>query len=225
MELVIDPRFNGPPRSANGGYTCGVLGGLLGGPAEVTLRAPPPLKRALRWDGGRLWDGETLIAEAAAVGRLEVDVPEPVGFDEAEAAVPRYAGFESHAFPTCFVCGPEREPGDGLRVFASPVREDLVAAPWVPDASLDGDDACVRPELVWAALDCPGAFAVGFSTRGETVLGRMAAAIHRLPKVGTRCVVVAWPRGEEGRKLHAGTALYAGEELLAAARQIWIAPR
>ena len=46
---TIDPRFNGPPGSGNGGYTCGLVAGLLGGPAEVTLRLPPPLGTPLAW--------------------------------------------------------------------------------------------------------------------------------------------------------------------------------
>ena len=47
-----------------------------------------------------------------------------------------------------------------------------------------------------------------------------------MPEVGERCVVVSWPLGEDGRKLYAGTALYAEDgELLAVARQTWIAPR
>jgi len=46
-ELVIDPRFNGPVGSANGGYTCGLVAGLLDGIAEVTLRRPLPLGRPL----------------------------------------------------------------------------------------------------------------------------------------------------------------------------------
>ena len=40
-----------------------------------------------------------------------------------------------------------------------------------------------------------------------------------------RCVVLAWPLGEDGRKLYAATALY-GEDgrPLARARATWIAP-
>ena len=39
------------------------------------------------------------------------------------------------------------------------------------------------------------------------------------------CVAASWPLGEEGRKLYAGTALYAEDgEVLAVARQTWIAP-
>lgn len=54
----------------------------------------------------------------------------------------------------------------------------------------------------------------------------MTARVVRLPRDGERCVVTAWPLAEEGRKLHAGTALWGdGRELLALARQVWIVPR
>ena len=216
MEVMIPGRFNGPPRTANGGYTCGIVAGLLGGDAEVTLRRPPPLDRPLRWDGESLWDGEELVAEGRHA-ELELDIPAPVSVEEAEEASRSYTGFERHAFPTCFVCGPERD--DGLRIFAGAVPgRDLVASPWTP--------AERSRELVWAALDCPGAFAVQFAERGEVVLGRLAARIDRLPEPGEPHVVVAWPLGEDGRKLSAGTAVFtAAGEPLARARATWIAPR
>lgn len=217
MEVAIDPRFNGPPGTANGGYTCGLVAELLGGgPAEVTLRQPPPLGRPLRWDGARLLDGEELVAEGGPA-EVALDVPAPPSFADATAAAGRYPGFEVHAFPTCYVCGPER--ADGLRIFAGPLEgRRVVAAPWVPaESSL---------RLVWAALDCPGAIAVGWDARGVFVLGRMAALVDAVPEPGERCVVTAWPLGEDGRKLHAGTALH-GEDgrLLGRARQTWILPR
>jgi hypothetical protein len=219
--LTIDGRFNGPDGSANGGYTCGRIAALLDGGVEVTLRSPPPLERPLAverdGDGLRILDGETLVAEALP-GSVELEVPDPPSWDEADRAVARYPGFEEHAFPRCFVCGPEREPGDGLRVFAGPLGDGRFAATWQPAAE-------VRPELVWAALDCPGAIAVGFPDRGETLLGRFAVAIDALPEPDERCVVLAWPLGEDGRKLYAGTALH-GESgrALARARATWIVP-
>src|SRR5918996_2619259 len=54
VEVMIPARFNGPPATANGGYTCGLVARLLGVDAEVTLRRPPPLDRPLRWDGAAL---------------------------------------------------------------------------------------------------------------------------------------------------------------------------
>ena len=219
-QITIDGRFNGPEGSGNGGYTCGLVAGLLGRTAEVTLRRPPPLDRPLdvEREGERVLirDGDDLVAEAAPA-RVDVDVPSPPSREEAEQASERYPGFEEHAFPTCFVCGPEREPGDGLRIFAGPLGDGRVASPWTP--------AEVTPELVWAALDCPGAIAVGYPDRGETLLGRFAVEIEELPRVGERCVVVGWPLGEEGRKLHAGTALFGeGGRQLASARATWILP-
>ncbi len=218
--LTIGARFNGPDGSANGGYMCGRIAALLGGRAEVTLRSPPPLERALSvertGDGLRILDGETLVAEAVPAS-VELDVPPPPTWAEADRAAARYPGFEEHAFPRCFVCGPEREPGDGLRVFAGPLGDGRFAATWTP--------ADVRPEVVWAALDCPGAIAVGFPDRGETLLGRFAVAIDELPEPGERCIVLAWPLGEDGRKLDAATALFGGDgQLLAKARATWIVP-
>lgn len=219
-QITIDGRFNGPEGSGNGGYTCGLIAGRLGRTAEVTLRRPPPLDRPLdvEHEGERLLvrDGDALVAEAAPA-RVDVDVPAAPSYEEAERASAGYPGFGEHAFPTCFVCGPEREPGDGLRIFAGPMGDGRVASPWTP--------AEVTPELVWAALDCPGAIAVGYPDRGETLLGRFAVEIDELPRVGERCVVVGWPLGEEGRKLYAGTALF-GEDgrQLASARATWILP-
>ena len=104
-----------------------------------------------------------------------------------------------------------------MRIFAGPLGDGLFGATWTPSE--------VAPELVWAALDCPGAIAVGFPYRGETLLGRFAVAIERLPAVDERCIVLAWSLGEEGRKLFAGTALYGeSNRLLATARATWIAP-
>src|SRR6185436_5361323 len=104
---------------------------------------------------------------------------------------------------------------DGLRIFAGGDADDgIVAAPWVPDASLADADGRVRPEFLWAALDCPGYFAI--ATPGETaVLGRMSA--------GETCVLVAWALGRSARKLHAGTALFgAGGQLRGRSAQTWI---
>ena len=220
MELVIDPRFNGPAGSANGGYTCGLVADFLDGTVEVTLRRPPPLGVPLSVERDErslvIRDGDAVVAEAVEA-TLELTIPGPPTTDEAAAASARYPGFDEHAFPTCFVCGPDRQAGDGLRIFAGPLRDGLVAAPWTPTE--------VDRHVVWAALDCPGAIAVGFPDRGETLLGRFSAIVDELPEVGEPCVVVGWPLGEEGRKLYAGTALYGqGGRPLARAKATWIVP-
>jgi hypothetical protein len=212
VRLIIESRFRGPRASGNGGYTCGLVAAFVGNPADVTLRLPPPLERPLRFDGERLWDGEEWVAEAqpADVG---LDVPARVPFEEAErAAVPDL----DSPFPECFVCGHER--ADGLRIFAGPVAgRDVVAAPWIPAADL------TAPEFVWAALDCPGAYATGVPGRGTVVLGRLAARVERVPRAGERCVVIGWSLGDDGRKHRAGTALF-GEDggVLGVGSALWI---
>jgi len=219
---MIENRFRGPEGSANGGYAAGLLAAVLHGPAEVTLRLPPPLERPLaieaRGDGAVLLDGEAVVAEAVPT-QLELDVPAFVSFDDAVVASSHYLAFGADTFRGCFSCGQLRVEGDGLRILPGRARpSDPVAAPWVArEPSLP---------VVWAAIDCSGAYAVSAQGRGETLLGRMAARVERLPEEGERCVVVGWPCGEDGRKLHAGTALWSAEgELLALARQTWIVPR
>jgi hypothetical protein len=218
--LTIDRRYRGPLHSGNGGYTAGRLAAFVGGPADVMLRLPPPLDRPLTVaeEDRRvlLLDGEALIAEAQP-GAPDADVPRTVTFAEAEDAATRHVRFDGENFSECFSCGVR--PDDGLCIHAGAVAgSDLHAAPWTARE--------VSPEVVWAAIDCSGAYAVGGPGRGEVVLGRMTAEIRRLPDEGEQCVVVAWPLGEDGRKLYAGTALLgsAGEPL-ALARQTWIQPR
>jgi hypothetical protein len=75
---------------------------------------------------------------------------------------------------------------------------------------------------VWAALDCPGAYAVNpDGARGISVLGRLAARVLETPAPGDECVVVGWPLGGDGRRLHAGTALFRDGRPLAVARAVW----
>jgi hypothetical protein len=228
MSVVIDPRYNGPPESANGGYACGLLARELIGAVEVTLRAPPPLGRDLRLstEPGRvaLFDGDQLVAEARPA-ELDLEVPPPPDFDSAKRACAAYAGFQHHIFPTCFVCGPERKAGDGLRIFAGPVADDssLVASPWSPDASFADTSGIVRDEFVWAALDCPGAFAIGLPDERLLVLGRLTGVVEREVGAGERYVVAAWAIGHDGRKHFAGSAvLDEAGNVCARGRATWI---
>jgi hypothetical protein len=225
QEIVIDRRFRGPPNSGNGGYSCGVLGDRFEGVATVTLRRPPPLDIPLQLvdeeDRLRLLDGDILIGEAGP-DTLEVDVPIPPGIDQARVASLGYAGFQAHPFPTCFVCGPERSPGDGLRIFPGVVDgTSVVSAPWAPDRSLDGGSGLVHRRHVWAALDCPSYFALPGAPLA--LLGRLTAHIGRLPEIDEPLVVMGWPIGSDGRKHFAGSALADGRgEVLAQAAATWV---
>jgi hypothetical protein len=208
--VTIPARFCGPPGAGNGGYCAGLAATVLGGAAEVTLRRPVPTGRPLRMERGEtvvLADGDAVLLEARPTA-LVLDVPPPPSFAAACAMSRAFPGFARHPFPRCFVCGPARAAGDGLRIFpgANGVPG-LVSAPWIPDASLAGADGRVRPEFLWAALDCPGCFAV--ARAGEAaVLGRITAAVDPAVVAGEPCVVAAWPLRREGRKLEAATALY-----------------
>jgi hypothetical protein len=215
--MRIAARYNGPPGSANGGITAGRLAAYVGAPVvEVTLRRPPPLGVDLRVDssGGtaRLLHGELLVAEAVPCAD-EPPAGEPVDLDTARAAAASYAGLVDHPFPTCFVCGPDRP--DGMRLLPGPVGEGRSAAVWTP---VDDD-----PVLVWAALDCPGGWSADLPGR-PLVLGRMAVARHTSPLVGEPHVVTGWVLGEDGRKVHTGSALRSADgTVVATARATWLA--
>jgi hypothetical protein len=235
-ELRVAARFCGPPGAANGGFASGSLAALLGGAAEVTLRRPVPLDRPLpvrRGDGeGTLVveDGGVLLAEArpAKVAVEPPAVPAAVTLEAAQAATGRSRYYDDPVFPGCFVCGPARTPGEGLRIFPGRVAGAVLwAAPWTPEATVAGADGRVRPEVVWAALDCPSGIAAteaaDLPAGTAVVLGRMAATVAGLPRPGDRCRVVAWPLAVDGRKLLAGSAVLGPDgELLAAARTVWI---
>jgi len=234
-ELVIPSRFRGPAGSGNGGYVCGRIAAYADGPVAVTLRRPPPLATPMTVeqagdDGAlRVRHGGTLIAEAASPpGLLALEVPAPVALAAARQSAGRARYFQDPFFPECFVCGMSRQPGDGLRVFPGPVPgRTLWAAPWTPDSSVAGLDGRVRPEVAWAALDCPGGIAAaehaGLSPDTAVLLGRMTASVAALPAPGDQCRVLAWPDGGGGRKLFAASALLGpGDEVLAVARAVWL---
>jgi hypothetical protein len=211
--VIVEHRFRGPETSGNGGYSCGLFAQLVEGDAEVTLRAPPPLDTPLRVDGLDVYAGETLVAEVRAT-TVELELPEAVAYMDAVRL--QRPPDPDHPFPHCFVCGPQ---GEGLRLRPGPVGDGRVVAPWRPEE--------VRRELVWAALDCPGAFAVDPDlSRGVTVLGRLAAHVEELPAAGEELVVVGWrlPGGDE-RRSYAGTSLFRGKTPLAWACATWFSAR
>jgi hypothetical protein len=228
--LFIAPRFRGPAASANGGYFAGLVASLASRTVSVRLLSPPPLSTELPVrelaDGAlQVLQGEVPVGEARpALLTLEVGaVPD---YLEAVEASRRYAGFRHHRFPSCFVCGTQRARGDGLRIFAGPIPErGVVAAPWVPDASLDGGDGKVRAEFMSAALDCPGYYAVAPDDR-MMLLAEFTAHVDRRVHVGESCTLIGWQIGASGRKHEAGTAVFDGKgELCGKARALWIEPR
>jgi hypothetical protein len=227
--LAIAARFCGPPASSNGGYFAGRVATLASRTVTVRLLKPPPLDTELAVeelaDGAlRVLQGQEPIGEARPAA-LEIDVPPAPPYLAAVEASRRYAGFRYHRFPGCFVCGVRRARGDGLRIFAGPLLEGVVAAPWVPDASLDGGAGKVRAEFMSAALDCPGYYAVAPDDR-MMLLAELTAHVDRLVHIGEACTLIGWRIGASGRKHEAGTAIYDGKgELCGRARALWIEPR
>ena len=100
-----------------------------------------------------------------------------------------------------------------------------MAAPWVPEASLTDERGAVRPEFLWAALDCPSGWAAIVEAGGRpSVLGELAARVVGAVRVGEPCVVLGWALGGEGRKRFAGSVILGDDGTLrAVARAIWIA--
>lgn len=231
--LTVAPRFCGPPASANGGYFTGLVAALSDAPVRVRLRRPPPLAAAMPADvlaDGRILvrHGDELVAEARP-DTLQLAVPPTVSRVAALAASLRYRGLQQHVFPRCFVCGTQRARGDGLRIFAGEVEgrsePGLVASPWIPDASLALGDGKVAPQFMWAALDCPGYFAVAPDGR-VALLAEHLARIERRLRIDEPAVAIGWRIGGEGRMHQAGTALFGEDgELVACAHALWIEPR
>lgn len=225
--LTIERRFHGPPDSGNGGYVCGRLAEFIDGDAAVRLNVPPPLETEMavhRLDGAvELRDAETVVAQGRGCS-VDLAVPDAPTFDEAVKASADYVGFKEHVYPTCFVCGPKRDPADGLCIFPGAVPErDLVAAPWLPHETLCGDSGVVADHFVWSALDCPGAFAFSRREGTWTVLGELFVHIDGQVHVNERCVLAAWHLGSDGRKHYAGSALFnESGDAAAVAKATWV---
>lgn len=233
MQLTVASRYAGPPNMGHGGYVAGLLATRLttaGGPAvQVTLRRPVPLdvpldlidddgagRVELRRDDELIVEGEILTTAILD----DLDVPAPPSADEARAAE---AGSPSHyndgrgVHPTCFGCGAQRPDRDGLRIFVGPTATaDQVAAVWRPD------EEQTDPLWVLAALDCPGAFAFISAGTRAGLLGRIVFQQLAEVRPGSDHVVTGWQIATEGRKMFAGTALFADDRtLVAAAKATW----
>jgi hypothetical protein len=236
--FTIPARFNGPARSANGGFTAGSLSERVpdarGAAVEVTLRRPPPLETVLHVEDTAgstvLLDGDDVVAEAVVADPALDPVPQ-VPAQLAAQAMARYPGLRSHPFPTCFACGPDRAEGDGLRIFPGPVDpadRSLVASTWLPRESHaetgDPVDGVHRAgvAITWAALDCVGGWSEDLEGR-PCVLGRMTARIDALPAIDEPHIVVGRRLGAEGRRSFTASTLYDSDgRIMATARHVWV---
>lgn len=169
--------------------------------------------------------GAELVAEAKP-SRVELVPPAAPSFAEAADAAKRFPWYTGHPYPSCFVCGPERTPGDGLCIHPGAIPErNVAAAPFLLDPSIVDANGRLRPEIAWAALDCPSWF--GFDCfhafEGRILLGRLTARIDDLPRLGDRCIAGGWFLERDGRKIHCGSAIWSESgAVLAVARATWI---
>ena len=213
MNITIDRRYRGPTavreRWLRGGEARGVRRRPGRGDAPAAAAARPAARGRRRRTGGCSCSTARPSSRRREPRAPELEPPALSRSRRPRTRRPGTSAWAREEFSECFTCGVR--PDDGLCIHVGPVAgSDVHAAPWTARE--------VSPEVVWAAIDCPGAWAVGGPGRGEVVLGRMNAEIRRLPEEGEQCVVVAWPLGEDGRKLHAGTALFSAGRRAARAR-------
>jgi hypothetical protein len=231
--ITIDQRFHGPPHSGNGGYTCGLVAAQLDEQMTVALRSPPPLDTPLHVNAPdehgvvTVYDRDVLVATATPAAPVRSEPPAHVDAATATAAIEDYWGFtHDHIFPTCWVCGPDRAPGDGLRLFTGAVPDapdNLVAAPWTPREDLDDGTGHVAPEHVWAALDCPSFFGLG-AELPTAVLGSLTVTEHAPVRIGDVHVVLGWTRApKHGRRFAGASAITTSDgELVASGEATWV---
>lgn len=230
-EVHIAHRFRGPPNSGNGGYTVGIVAEWIEGPAEVTLLAPPPLDVPLH---RRRDDAEVMLFDATtnyARGRplddpFDFELPNPPSAEELEAAAMSFPGPSGHPIPGCFVCGTDRNPGDGLCIYAgeSPHR-DVAVAEWTPGEDLADEHGYVDERYIWAALDCPSYFGL-CEPRPLALLARLAGRIDHRVTPGERLTISAWELSRQGRKHHSATVIHDQTGgVVAVARALWIEVR
>jgi hypothetical protein len=249
--LTVPAKFNGPPASGNGGYSCGVVAAAFDGPASVSLRRPVPLDLPLDLrsaENGSLcaFAGDELVAEAVAAAPLAAWPGPAVTLAEARAAHDRFTAPSDGVFDHCFVCGRARP--DGFGVFSGPLVDgrqtavadvaeddrhderhsaaDIVASPWTPPAWTADSDGTVRPEFVWSTLDCPGYFALHGTDLAVAYLVRQQVEIITPLRAGVEYVAVGRALERSGRKGLAATAILdADGAVLAHGECLLVVPR
>jgi len=230
--VLIPRRFNGPPASANGGYTCGLIARYVGGPAAVSLRSPPPLDTALALTRGPdrevvLRHRDLVVAEGAPAGPLDLEPPVRPTVAQAREALRRHPWLTGrHPFSDCYVCGAGRHDGLGLHFGDLRGHDGVTAALLVADETVPHDADGVAPEIAWGALDCPSYVPALWQADTLSLLAWMHAEVLEPVPVGEPIVATGWFLDAEGRKTHTASALLSADgRLLARARCLWVKPR
>ncbi|MDH4145447.1 MAG: hypothetical protein OEY23_09800 [Acidimicrobiia bacterium] len=195
--------------------------------ASVRFHAPVPLDAELR---ARRLDDPTVVEivdGASLVATVSPYAPRPVSVrrgspDDVAAAQQGWCTdvASDHPFPTCYVCGPQRRDGLGLR--PGPVADgDRHLTVWSPGTGGDVD-----PWLVWAALDCPSGMPALAAVAGDelVVTGTLAVSIDAPVPGDEELQIVSRLVDRSGRKLATEAALFdATGRTLATCTAMWFA--
>ncbi|HBC57543.1 MAG TPA: hypothetical protein DCZ03_10305 [Gammaproteobacteria bacterium] len=230
--ITIGRRYCGPPNSANGGYCAGKLATFLEGDVQVRLLAPPPLNTPLavsyQQNQAELLDQGQVVATAALRQLSWEEPPRLPSIAEIEAKQGQCRAFNSHPFPGCFVCGPERRREDGLCIYPGPLAGGICAALWRPDESCleQGTDVVGLP-FVWAALDCPSSFPLLEPEENQRlvpmVLASLAVSIKASLSVRQTYRILSWARSVEGRKGFSRAMIFdVNGDAIAYSEALWI---
>ena len=204
-------RYRGPPASANGGYTCGILAASSRRRgAEVNLRrrrrstAPSGLSPTSK----RRELSTTETAGRRAAGRSTSSSWSCRGHRRCTWRRPR-----TPATPTTTTT-PSRAASSVARPRAGRRPLDLSRGRRGPSAwracgrrrHTGRRAGAVRDEIVWAALDCPSGNAAHHFSPDERwmVLGPAARDAPRPRRAGGPHIVVGWATGADGRKHGSG---------------------
>jgi hypothetical protein len=146
-EITIAATFNGPPASGNGGYAAGLLAGYDTGPRTVRVLAPIPLGTPLSvsraGDVTEARHGDKRIL-AARPGTAALTPPPAPSLAAARDAATRPTSFGAGGASTCFVCGRNRAPGEGLDEQGRSVRIGQVGQSVRTTLTLDAGEPFVR---------------------------------------------------------------------------------
>ncbi|HBN26104.1 MAG TPA: hypothetical protein DD405_01380 [Desulfobacteraceae bacterium] len=226
--IIIDHKYCGYKHIGNGGYVCGVVAGHIDGAAKITLVTSPPVDHPmiLEKTGKKVFlkNGDVIVAKGEP-SSLKIDnIPAPPTFKEAVEASQKSIAAKGSLSPDCFVCGSNRLKGEGYRLFPGHLlKNESVAAPWIPHNSLADESGFIKPEFVWAALDCPGAYAVfDENIKGTILLGQLTADVRETLKPEEEYIVTGWKIGNQGKKYFAGSAVFSKKgKLCSVANSVW----
>ncbi|HLS78090.1 MAG TPA: hypothetical protein VK083_15015 [Nocardia sp.] len=233
--ITVPEHVFGYPEVAFGGYVAGALADRSPGVTQrVDFRGRVPVGTPLsvtptERGGTALTDATGTVLTEAHPASLDLEAPACPEWDEVVAATERGLRSEKRLFTHCYGCGSGCAPGKGLRLFPCTLRErGLIVSAWTPDPGLAGSDGLLSVENVWAALDCPGAWA-GFAYH-RMAMGAVTAALTATVlapvEAGVPHTSFAWPVAADGRKHTVGVALAtAAGALCAVAEALWIEPR